>query len=510
LASESAKTARSIEKLTNEYEQGAITVDRYEKELSTLSLRQNSLIKQQDRARRSVRSYNASLLQLSGGYRVAGKTTAKALPAVQEFGRAIQDAPFGIIGVGNNLTQLGDAFGVLSRKVGGGRAALALFGRALLGPAGLLVAFSAVISIITVFSRRTRESTDELEELKKKGEELNKVFSSRVDLSKSQLKLSESLGEATDFQRLQVAEDLKLQALKLDAFNDQNRALLQQIKLQNLGLTEKLAGFYELSAEAKQKEADATTQINTTQSKINKLLAEANDILNDIVSAREEANQKIEGITAGIARGVIGFQIGIVATGNTALEKTDVLLTRLGETLTEFEVRALKATENINNAFSEGLASTLGDFAFAVGDAFAKGANVLQAGARALFAGFGRILNTVGDTLIKTGISIEIFKKSLAGLGGIGMIAAGVALKAFAGTISGAVGGLGRTSGSVGTSSVSGQGQGSFRGSISSSGGGGGLAGGGEVVFRISGTNLIGVIDRTLKGKNKTVSDVIG
>ena len=80
-----------------------------------------------------------------------GKSTANATPALQEFSRVIQDAPFGIMGVGNNIQQLTANFGHLSKSAGGSKAALKAMIGALAGPGGVLLAVSAVTTILTSY-----------------------------------------------------------------------------------------------------------------------------------------------------------------------------------------------------------------------------------------------------------------------------------------------------------------------------------------------------------------------
>ena len=86
-----------------------------------------------------------------------GKSTANAVPATQEFSRIIQDAPFGIQGVANNITQLTDQFGNLTRKTGSSGAALKLMIGTLTGPAGILLAVSAVTSLWVAYSKEIGE-----------------------------------------------------------------------------------------------------------------------------------------------------------------------------------------------------------------------------------------------------------------------------------------------------------------------------------------------------------------
>lgn len=96
-----------------------------------------------------------------------GKSTANATPTLQEFSRVIQDAPYGIQGVANNITQLTSQFGYLKNQTGSTKAALKAVVGTLTGPAGILLAVSAVTSILVSYGDEILEavgSTDKLTE----------------------------------------------------------------------------------------------------------------------------------------------------------------------------------------------------------------------------------------------------------------------------------------------------------------------------------------------------------
>ena len=76
-------------------------------------------------------------------------TTKKSTIALNDLSRVVQDLPFGFIGIQNNIPALVQSFGGLTQAEGGLRAGLAGLGKSLIGPAGLLFAFSAVTSAIT-------------------------------------------------------------------------------------------------------------------------------------------------------------------------------------------------------------------------------------------------------------------------------------------------------------------------------------------------------------------------
>lgn len=82
------------------------------------------------------------------------RNTANGSNTLTQFSRIAQDAPFGIMGIGNNLTATAEAFANLSRNAGGARAALSAVGQSLLGGGGVLLAISLVTTGLTIMSQK--------------------------------------------------------------------------------------------------------------------------------------------------------------------------------------------------------------------------------------------------------------------------------------------------------------------------------------------------------------------
>lgn len=90
-----------------------------------------------------------------------GAYTSSAL----ELGRVISDAPYGIRGMANNLTQLISQMGFAAKTAGGLGAAFRGLWGALMGPLGVVLAFTAVISALDFFfgaNEKAEKSTDDL------------------------------------------------------------------------------------------------------------------------------------------------------------------------------------------------------------------------------------------------------------------------------------------------------------------------------------------------------------
>ena len=107
--------------------------------------------------------------------------------ALTNVSQIAQDLPFGFIGIQNNIPGLVQSFGKLSTESGGAVAALKAMGSALIGPAGILLAFSAVTSIVTVVLQKYGSLGNALDALfsktnlaKKAQEDYNKAFAQAV------------------------------------------------------------------------------------------------------------------------------------------------------------------------------------------------------------------------------------------------------------------------------------------------------------------------------------------
>lgn len=96
-----------------------------------------------------------------------GKETPQATNALTNLGRVVQDAPFGFIGIANNINPLLESFQRLKAETGSASTALKSLAGSLIGPGGLGLAVSVVSSLLTVYAQRTGSAKDSLEGLAK-------------------------------------------------------------------------------------------------------------------------------------------------------------------------------------------------------------------------------------------------------------------------------------------------------------------------------------------------------
>jgi hypothetical protein len=117
----------------------------------------------------------------------------QASNALMNLGRIAQDAPFGFIGISNNINPLLESFQRLKAETGSTGGALKALVTGLAGGAGLGLAVSVATGLLTIFSDKlfsTKKTVDEAAEAAKKYAEAQ--HDSRVDVEK-QLVTLESL-----------------------------------------------------------------------------------------------------------------------------------------------------------------------------------------------------------------------------------------------------------------------------------------------------------------------------
>jgi hypothetical protein len=89
--------------------------------------------------------------QLGNAFKTLPNTSDRATNALTNLSRVAQDAPYGFIGIANNLNPLLESFQRLQKESGSAGNALKAMAQGLMGPAGIGLALGAVSSIIVAF-----------------------------------------------------------------------------------------------------------------------------------------------------------------------------------------------------------------------------------------------------------------------------------------------------------------------------------------------------------------------
>jgi hypothetical protein len=138
-------------------------IAKVEKQLSDLRKQESANIKlgidtaslktQISDATTKLNGLKSSVNNSASAFQNHSKATANGGNTLMQFSRIAQDAPYGIIGIGNNLTATAESFGHLARSSGGAGNALKAVASSLTGVGGILLAVSLVTTALTYMSQ---------------------------------------------------------------------------------------------------------------------------------------------------------------------------------------------------------------------------------------------------------------------------------------------------------------------------------------------------------------------
>jgi hypothetical protein len=125
---------------------------------------------------KNIDNLKGTIAQLNQQAGRLGKPMGDASQSLINFSRIAQDAPYGIMGIANNLNPMVESFQRLAATEGGTKKALQAMVAGLMGPAGVGVAIGVVSSLAVTFSKEISEffkgPTGELEAFRKKLKEV--------------------------------------------------------------------------------------------------------------------------------------------------------------------------------------------------------------------------------------------------------------------------------------------------------------------------------------------------
>jgi len=148
----------------------------------------------------------------------------QATNALTNLGRVVQDAPFGFIGIANNINPLIESFQRLKVETGSTKGALASLASGLIGGGGLGLAVSVVTSLLTVYAMNTRSAGDESEKAAKKtksyAESLGEIVKSSAQEIASTTALVAVLKSETETRDRKLAAIEELKRIQPEVFNN--------------------------------------------------------------------------------------------------------------------------------------------------------------------------------------------------------------------------------------------------------------------------------------------------
>jgi hypothetical protein len=256
--------------LTNTVKEGTIAA--FDQQIAALQREQREVATTKERIEeleQQITSLKMRKAELAGGTMDASKamegmsSSAGASGAVvTEFGRTIGDAPFGLMGMANNLQQLSQQFVDLQAKSGGTKQAFQSIMQTIMGPAGFVVAINIITSALVAYNMRKDKAKQKTEE-----------FNDALILEKESLKALTSLYH-------QSADGLEARAKVMGAISAADSKYAEA--LDKIGLSEedrnKLTEDY-LAVRAK---------LNSAEDERNKFADENKELLSEEILSVEE------------------------------------------------------------------------------------------------------------------------------------------------------------------------------------------------------------------------------
>ncbi len=242
-----------------------------------------------DQTSRDANAFGNSVDKAAAKLRALPNVTGQATSTLTNFSRIVQDAPFGIIGVANNIDPLVQSFNSLKASTGSATSAFkALLGQ-LAGPAGIALGISVVTSLLVKYGDKlfaASAASKELAEQSKKAAEAQKQIITQLGQERAEVDKLILLINSENTTRGQKEAILKK---------------LQQISPQYFGDLKNEAGLVDKLTEAYKK----YTASLVARSEIAVLTRELDDISASIVELeRNGATTKI--IDLGLKQGLDG------------------------------------------------------------------------------------------------------------------------------------------------------------------------------------------------------------
>jgi hypothetical protein len=216
-----------------------------------------------------IKTLNGTIGTLEMNMQKAGKPIGDASQSLINFSRIAQDAPYGIMGIANNLNPMVESFQRLAKTEGGTKKALQAMVAGLAGPAGIGVAIGVVSSLAVTFSKEISEffkgPTEELkkfrEELDKTAQEIYKLIGEEQTKRTKGIILATIIGDSKDI-NVQKEALKKLQSLYAD------NAAIKDAKIgKDKSYYQALVNQAAMQGDAIAKEKNNTDQLNLIYAK---------------------------------------------------------------------------------------------------------------------------------------------------------------------------------------------------------------------------------------------------
>tara|TARA_R110000850_G_scaffold12083_1_gene41071 strand:+ start:3638 stop:5524 length:1887 start_codon:yes stop_codon:yes gene_type:complete len=315
----------------------------YELIVKKIAIQEDRLIKIQEK--RGVASTGITK-KLAKQKDATGSTTA----ATMELSRVISDAPYGIRGMANNITQLVSQLGTAAKASGGLGGALKGMVKQMMGPLGVVFAITAVVSLIDYLygaNKKAESSTDDYtESLKGLEKALSSLYLAQDGVNKKFDEYSKLAKLRAETDALMKKEAAKLSKInkeisdqeKFNAIADERRFLGKEKRDKILsGLINKRNAVYKVTTDAINKLSKTEEDFNSAKEgtvralelKKSKLIKYQKTISNTSEKWKEQAKKikvvqdEIDAITGGDGKIVPKDRVDFLKMDSIGIGETD-------------------------------------------------------------------------------------------------------------------------------------------------------------------------------------------
>jgi hypothetical protein len=256
-----------------------------------------------ERMRNGFTTMSGSMTQLTTNTAMLTSRTKEANIAFANFGRIVQDAPFGILGISNNIDPLLVSFAALKASAGGTTLALRSLLGVMMGPLGLIFLVGSVLPSALVVAERamqrkkraTKEAKEEVDEFaealkRAAGSQVGEALSASLSYTQQVDVLSNALQRQRGLMSQQVTETADL----IRAYEEGSAALVQNGRIseeqsrrgieaykESLGVTREQDKAVRDIIQARLNEAEANLLVEQSIKRLNIPRQEENKLLQD-------------------------------------------------------------------------------------------------------------------------------------------------------------------------------------------------------------------------------------
>jgi hypothetical protein len=309
-----------------------------------------------DQTGKQATALSSSVVKASGAISKLPQSAGQANQAITNLNRVVQDAPFGFIGIQNNIGPLIDSFGQLKMSTGSTGGALKSLIGSLAGPAGIGLAVAAVSSALTFAIQGFSSWTRGLGAAKEANDKLAESLSvdlvrltTIVGLAQNVSASTEDRAKAIKLLNQEYAQylpSLDKEAITLDNVNQKYKILVDTILRQAV-----VKGLQETIAKQVEETAKQVTALELAREKERLELEKGNKTKFTSLTADQKLKQIAGDKNKAISDGVIAYNKQTQAE-QAAIGTTNVYEMMVASLKAQL-IESLQPALNLANAFSD-------------------------------------------------------------------------------------------------------------------------------------------------------------